>query len=134
MKKLLIAFLLVSGASFGQSAHEEANISVDLKMTSGRVISKKFRIDSEFWSPRFREIIVSYIPMTIEMLESNSDKWYSIQNFLEAAKKNKGDSYLPVARQLGETSIMLMVHPTLMPESIHYVIDQVKLAMERAVR
>ena len=50
------------------------------------------------------------------------------------AKKNKGDSYLPVARQLGETSIMLMVHPTLMPESIHYVIDQVKLAMERAVR
>ena len=53
---------------------------------------------------------------------------------IHGAKKNKGDDFLPVAKQLGETSIMLMVHPTLTPESIHYVIEQVKLAMEKACK
>lgn len=53
---------------------------------------------------------------------------------IHGAPKNKGDVFLPVARQLGETSIMLMVHPTLTPESILYVIEQIRIVMEKACR
>ena len=43
-------------------------------------------------------------------------------------------SRLPVAKQLGETSMVFFVHPTLEIKSIHYVIDQVKMVMEKAVK
>ena len=33
---------------------------------------------------------------------------------------------LPVAKRLGETSLMFMVHPTLSEENMHYVVEQVK--------
>ncbi len=42
--------------------------------------------------------------------------------------------YLPVARRLGESSVMFMVHPTLTPASIGYVIDQVKIIMTEAIK
>ena len=53
---------------------------------------------------------------------------------IHGASKKKADHYLPVARQLGETSIVFMVHPTLSIESIHYTIKQMKLLMEKAVK
>lgn len=53
---------------------------------------------------------------------------------IDGSKKDKNFSYLPVAKQLGETSMMFMVHPTLDVKSIHYVIDQVKIVMEKAVK
>lgn len=53
---------------------------------------------------------------------------------IHGAKKAIGGSYLPVARQLAETSIMFMVHPTLSLDAIHYVIDQVRLVMKAAAR
>ncbi len=52
---------------------------------------------------------------------------------IHGALNHEEDLYLPIARQLGETSIMFMVHPTLDIKSIHYVIDQVKTVMEKAV-
>ena len=53
---------------------------------------------------------------------------------IQGSKQNKAFPRLPVAKQLGETSIMFMVHPTLDIKSIHYVIDQVKTVMEKACR
>ncbi|MBU2429190.1 MAG: aminotransferase, partial [Proteobacteria bacterium] len=53
---------------------------------------------------------------------------------LHGTSENKDENYLPVARQLGETSIMFMVHPTLTLESIHYVLDQVRDVMKKACR
>ncbi len=53
---------------------------------------------------------------------------------IDGSKKDKNFSYLPVAKQLGETSMMFMVHPTLDVKSIHYVIDQIKMVMEKAVQ
>ena len=32
---------------------------------------------------------------------------------------------LPVAKELGETSLMFKVHPTLTKENMHYVVEQV---------
>lgn len=48
-------------------------------------------------------------------------------------KDSSGKGRLPVARRLGETSIMFMVHPTLTPAAIHYVVDQVEGVMKQAV-
>jgi len=49
-------------------------------------------------------------------------------------KDSRGKAYLPAARRLGESSIMFMVHPTLIPASIDYVIDQVKIVMTGAIK
>jgi dTDP-4-amino-4,6-dideoxygalactose transaminase len=48
--------------------------------------------------------------------------------------RKTGAIRLPVAKQLGETSLMFMVHPTLDTKSIQLVIDQVKMVMESACR
>jgi dTDP-4-amino-4,6-dideoxygalactose transaminase len=53
---------------------------------------------------------------------------------IRGGKRDKSGPYLPVARQLGETSIMFMVHPTLKPESVHYILDQVALVMGKACK
>jgi len=39
---------------------------------------------------------------------------------------------LPIAKELGETSLMFMVHPTLTEENMHYVVAQVKEVMAHA--
>ncbi|MEW6258735.1 MAG: DegT/DnrJ/EryC1/StrS family aminotransferase [Thermodesulfobacteriota bacterium] len=41
---------------------------------------------------------------------------------------------LPVARQLGETSLMFQVHPTLSPEDMHDTVAAVKKVMRQATR
>ena len=38
---------------------------------------------------------------------------------------------LPVAKALGETSLMFMVHPTLSKENMHYVVEQVNDVMDK---
>ncbi len=45
-----------------------------------------------------------------------------------------GNQFLPTARQLGETSVMFMVHPTLSLKCIDHVIEQVSRIMAQAVR
>jgi len=36
------------------------------------------------------------------------------------------DGRLPVAKELGETSLMFKVHPTLTEENMHYVVESIK--------
>lgn len=43
-------------------------------------------------------------------------------------------SRLPVAKELGETSIMFLVHPTLNDYHMHYVADMVEKVMKQAVK
>jgi dTDP-4-amino-4,6-dideoxygalactose transaminase len=45
-----------------------------------------------------------------------------------------GEMRLPVARALAETSVMLMVHPTLSPETMHYTADSLSRIVSRATR
>lgn len=53
---------------------------------------------------------------------------------LNGAVPDSREGRLPVARQLGETSLSFMVHPTLTPAAIEFVIDQVKHVMKKAVK
>lgn len=52
---------------------------------------------------------------------------------IHGSKNDKTTTYLPVAKQLGDTSMTFMVHPNMDIESIHYIIKQVKTVMEKAV-
>lgn len=53
---------------------------------------------------------------------------------LEGAVQNgKDEAYLPVARQLGASSIMFMVHPTLSLKCMDHVIEQVNRILAQAV-
>jgi dTDP-4-amino-4,6-dideoxygalactose transaminase len=45
-----------------------------------------------------------------------------------------GQGRLPVARELGETSLMFKVHPTLSIEDMDDVVEGVEKVMGRAVR
>jgi dTDP-4-amino-4,6-dideoxygalactose transaminase len=57
--------------------------------------------------------------------------------YLEKAFRSRGwgpPSRLPVARDLGETSLMLQVHPTLSAEDMHHAADVVETVMREAVR
>ena len=44
------------------------------------------------------------------------------------------DNRLPVAKELGETSLMLLVHPTLTAQNIEDTISVVKAVVARATR
>ena len=46
--------------------------------------------------------------------------------------KIKNQKRLPVAKKLGETSLMFLVHPTLTEDNVHYVVEQVKEVMFHA--
>lgn len=48
--------------------------------------------------------------------------------------KGADGDYLEVAKQLGQTSIMFLVHPTLDIEAIQYTIDNVKKVLKKACR
>jgi len=43
--------------------------------------------------------------------------------------KIKNQKRLPVAKELGETSLMFMVHPTLTKENMYYVVEQARETM-----
>ncbi len=51
---------------------------------------------------------------------------------ISGSRKYKTIPRLPHARKLGETSMVFLVHPTLDIKSIHHVIDQVRMVVEKA--
>ena len=51
---------------------------------------------------------------------------------LEANNYDVKDRRLPVAKELGKTSLMFMVHPTLTEENMEYVVKQVTEVMSHA--
>ncbi len=73
--------------------------------TFERVTPKKFSIESNFWSPKVKELLVNFLPMTIDLLENDRDGWHSIQNFREAAKKNQGKPYIVPIPEPGKKKI-----------------------------
>ena len=58
----------------------------------------------------------------------NSGQW-SVVSGQEKTETRGQEKRLPVAKELGETSLMFMVHPTLTEGNMHYVVEQVKEIM-----
>jgi len=48
------------------------------------------------------------------------------------AGERTGDARFPIARELGETSLMFLVHPTLSEQAIHYTCRTVERVMGQA--
>jgi len=65
----------------------------------------------------------------LEEAFANSSSGFRVQG---SELKIKNQKRLPVAKELGETSLMFKVHPTLTEENMHYVVEQVKEVMVHA--
>jgi len=58
--------------------------------------------------------------------------WHEFHGVKSSKLKIKNHKRLPVAKELGETSLMFKVHPTLTKENMHYVVKQVRETMAHA--
>jgi len=64
-------------------------------------------------------------------VQGSPEEWPS-DSTGQAKLKIKNQKRLPVAKELGETSLMFKAHPTLTEENMHYVVEQVKEVMSHA--
>lgn len=63
-----------------------------------RVFSKAYTLDSPFWDRKVKDIVTKFIPMTIDLMESDVSGWHSVNVFVQAGHKIKGEPYaMPIA-------------------------------------
>lgn len=83
---LLYLALLFTGCDNQTSNQEE------------RVFSEQFTLNSSFWDNRIKNVVVNFIPMTIDLLENDKSGWHSMDVFVQAGKKIRGEEYtMPIA-------------------------------------
>lgn len=88
----------------------------------GAVYTRNFRVDSKFWSPRFKALIVDWIPHCIAVI-NRSDVTLGeggIDNFVEAGKKLRGE---PAALHKGYVFSNAWVHQTVEAMCIALMMD-----------
>src|SRR5262249_41630805 len=75
------------------------------------VYTKRYKLDSPFWNPRVKALIVNWIPHCIEQINrTNLTKGLGgIDNFVESAKALRGEAH---ARQKGAVFANAWVHQT----------------------
>jgi DUF1680 family protein len=88
----------------------------------GAVYSRNFKVHSKFWDPRFKALIVNWIPHCIDII-SRDDVTLGpggIDNFVEAGKKLRGE---PAGHHKGYVFSNAWVHQTVEAMSIALMID-----------
>jgi DUF1680 family protein len=88
----------------------------------GAVYTKNFRVDSAFWGPRVKALLVNWIPHCIDVI-NRSDVTLGeggIDNFVEAGKKLRGE---PAGLHKGYVFSNAWVHQTVEAMSIALMID-----------
>ncbi len=88
----------------------------------GAVYTKRFRVDSKFWSPRVKALVVNWIPHCIDVID-RSDVTLGeggIDNFVEAGKKLRGE---PAGLHKGYVFSNAWVHQTVEAMCIALMID-----------
>jgi len=88
----------------------------------GAVYTQKFRVNSKFWSPRLKALIVNWIPHCIDVINRNDVRLGpgGIDNFIEAGKKLRGE---PAGYHKGYVFSNAWVHQTVEAMSIALMID-----------
>jgi hypothetical protein len=79
----------------GRTASDTVNILVEpmpLKRPLQPVPVTPYKISGRFWAPRFKALIVNWIPHCIRKLEDPATKEGGIQNFVEAGRKLRGEA------------------------------------------
>lgn len=92
------------------------------KQQLGAVYTKRFRIDGKFWSPRYKALMVNWIPHCIDMINRDDIKLGEggIDNFVEAGKKLRGEKH---GAHKGYVFSNAWVHQTVEAMSIALMID-----------
>jgi dTDP-4-amino-4,6-dideoxygalactose transaminase len=62
----------------------------------------------------------------------DGERQKSVVSGQEKTETRGQEKRLPVAKELGETSLMFLVHPTLTEENMHWVVGQVEEVMSLA--
>jgi uncharacterized protein len=84
------------------------------------VYTKKYKIDNPLWNDRAKALIVTWIPHCIDKINDPNVREGGINNFIEAAKKLKGE---PAGRHLGFPFSNAWVHQTIESMCIALMVD-----------
>ncbi|MBS1876243.1 MAG: glycoside hydrolase family 127 protein [Acidobacteria bacterium] len=88
----------------------------------GAVYTRRFRVDSPFWGPHVKALVVNWIPHCIDVI-NHSDVTLGeggIDNFIEAGRKLRGE---PAGRHKGYVFSNAWVHQTVEAMCIALMID-----------
>jgi DUF1680 family protein len=120
------AYVLKMTADNGQSRSTSTlHVSVENPPPAhqlGAVYTRDFKVNSKFWGPRFKALVVNWIPHCIDLI-SRDDLTLGeggIDNFVEAGKKLRGD---PAGLHKGYVFSNAWVHQTVEAMSIALMID-----------
>jgi DUF1680 family protein len=120
------AYVLKLAADNGQSKNASTlHVSVETPPPQKQldaVYTKNFKINSKFWSPRAKALIVNWIPHCIDIINRDDVKLGpgGIDNFVEAGKKLRGEK---AAHHKGYVFSNAWVHQTVEAMSIALMID-----------
>ncbi|HEV3196320.1 MAG TPA: beta-L-arabinofuranosidase domain-containing protein [Bryobacteraceae bacterium] len=120
------AYVLKLTADNGQTKSSSAlNVSVETPPPAKQleaVYTRNFKINSRFWNPRAKALIVNWIPHCIDIINRNDVILGpgGIDNFVEAGKKLRGE---PAGYHKGYVFSNAWVHQTVEAMSIALMID-----------
>ncbi len=120
------AYILKLTAGNGQTKSSSTlNVSVETPPPAKQleaVYTKNFKIDSKFWNPRAKVLIVNWIPHCIDIINRNDVTLGpgGIDNFIEAGRKLRGE---PAGNHKGYVFSNAWVHQTVEAMSIALMID-----------
>ncbi|MBI4905499.1 MAG: glycoside hydrolase family 127 protein [Acidobacteria bacterium] len=109
------------------TAKSESTVNVSVEAAPpreqlGAVYTRNFKVHSKFWNPRFKALIVNWIPHCIDIINRSDVSLGEggIDNFVEAGKKLRGE---PAGLHKGYVFSNAWVHQTVEAMSIALMID-----------
>lgn len=93
----VIGFEAVSSSGLRSSDEVRIVVTEPLKPGHGSkpVFTTRYQLDSAFWRPRLRNLVLNWIPHCIQKCEEPDLKEGGLNNLIEAGKKNRGEAYEP---------------------------------------
>jgi DUF1680 family protein len=72
-----------------------------------RVEVERYTVDSPFWSPRIRHLIVDYVPFIMDMIENDRSDWKIFARYRAVAVRRSGkDAPNPCVHNWAETTLL----------------------------
>ena len=122
------AYTLQLTANDGKTKASASTVQVTVEQPPpvrqlGAVYTRRFRVDSRFWGPRVKALVVNWIPHCIDVINRDDVTLGEggIDNFVEAGKKLRGEP--AVGLHKGYVFSNAWVHQTVEAMSIALMID-----------
>ena len=73
-------------------ANESAPVDSPADGQLQRVETVHYAVDSKFWSPRIKHIVVSYVPYLMDIMEHDKTDWKVFRRFKDVSEKRAGET------------------------------------------